>query len=169
MNKNSVIITIVAALGIGFSTGYWLSTPQAPAKTTEDKTQSSAREVLFWRNPMNPAITSPVFMKDEMGMDYIPVYADDGAADEVAGTVTIDPVTVQNIGVRTTKVEQRTLERQLNALGRVDFNEGRLARLHAKTSGWIEDLSIYETGTQVNHDTILLNIYSPDLVTAQQE
>jgi Cu(I)/Ag(I) efflux system membrane fusion protein len=118
---------------------------------------------------MNPAITSPVFMKDEMGMDYIPVYADGGAADEVAGTVTIDPVTVQNIGVRTTKVEQRTLERQLNALGRIDFNEERLARMHPKTSGWIEGLQVDKTGTQVNRDTIMLSIYSPDLVTAQQE
>ena len=169
MNRNSVIITVVAALGIGFSVGYWLPTSQPSVKTTSSEPKSSAREVLFWRNPMNPAITSPVFTKDEMGMDYIPVYANGDADNEPAGTVTIDPVTVQNIGVRTTTVEQRALARQLNALGRVDFNEGRLARLHAKTSGWIEDLSIYETGTQVNHDTVLLNIYSPDLVTAQQE
>lgn len=127
------------------------------------------KEVLFWRNPMNPAITSPVFMKDEMGMDYLPVYADDGNESEPTGTVTIDPVTVQNIGVRTSEVKQQTLTRQLNSLGRIVFNEERLARLHPKTSGWIEELRVEETGTNVSYDTILLSIYSPELVAAQQE
>ncbi len=134
-----------------------------------DEEKPKEREVLFWRNPMNPAITSPVFMKDEMGMDYIPVYADEGDANEPTGTVTIDPVTVQNIGVRTATVKQQTLARTLNGLGRIEFNEERLARLHPKTSGWIEKLKIDETGTAVNRDTILLSIYSPELVAAQQE
>ncbi len=138
-----------------------------PVYADEEKPKEKA--VLFWRNPMNPAITSPVFMQDEMGMDYIPVYADGDAGNESAGTVTIDPVTVQNIGVRTTRAETKDLSRALNGLGRVDFNEERLARLHPKTSGWIEELRIDETGTQVNQDTILLSIYSPELVAAQQE
>ena len=139
-----------------------------PVYAEEEKPKE--REVLFWRNPMNPAITSPVPAKDEMGMDYIPVYADgDSGGDEPAGTVKIDPVTVQNIGVRTARAERRTLARQLNALGQVDFNEERLARLHPKTSGWIEQLRVDETGVQVSKDTILLALYSPDLVAAQRE
>ena len=134
-----------------------------------ESNKPKAKEVLFWRNPMNPAITSTVFMQDEMGMDYIPVYANNSAQDEPAGTVTIDPVTVQNIGVRTQIVKQQTLTRQLSALGRIDFNEERLSRLHPKTSGWIEELKVDETGIKVKHDTILLSIYSPELVAAQQE
>lgn len=169
MNKQLVTVAIVAALGIGFGGGHWLSTLNAPMQKKVMETPSTEREVLFWRNPMNPAITSPVFMQDEMGMDYLPVYADGGGADEPAGTVTIDPVTVQNIGVRAAKAETRDLSRRLNGLGRVDFNEERLARLHPKTSGWVEQLRIDETGTQVSRDTILLGIYSPELVAAQQE
>ncbi|MDT8385742.1 MAG: efflux RND transporter periplasmic adaptor subunit [Gammaproteobacteria bacterium] len=134
-----------------------------------EEAESKQKEVLFWRNPMNPEITSPVFMQDEMGMDYLPVYAEGGKPDAVVGTVSIDPVTVQNIGVRTARVERKTLSRQLNALGHVDFNEERLARLHPKTSGWIGQLNINETGRKVDHDTILLSIYSPDLVAAQRE
>ena len=57
------------------------------------------RKVLFYRNPMNPEITSPVPAQDEMGMDYIPVYAEPVGGD--AATVRIDPVVVQNLGVRT--------------------------------------------------------------------
>jgi len=210
MNKSIVALVVISALGIGFGSGYFLSgskphspldgvnqpssertvlfcrNPMNPAITSpvfmqddmgmdyiavyadSDKPKQK-KEVLFYRNPMNPAITSPVFMQDEMGMDYIPVYADGGGGDEPAGTVTIDPVTVQNIGVRTTLAETRDLSRALNGLGRVDFNEERLARLHPKTSGWIEQLMVDETGKRVDKDTILLGIYSPDLVAAQQE
>ena len=130
-----------------------------------------AREVLYYRNPMNPAVTSPMPMQDEMGMDYIPVYADGHAGDgaDPVGTVTIDPVVVQNIGVRTAVAEQRAIARRVHAVGRVALNEERLARLHPKTSGWIESLLIDETGKQVSNDTILLDFYAPDLVAAQRE
>jgi len=172
----------VVMLVVGGGGGYWYATQQpSDAVATVAESQSSAdgggtseatgeRKVLFWRNPMNPAVTSPVPTKDSMGMDYLPVYADgDSGGDEPAGTVKIDPVTVQNIGVRTAKAERRSLARQLNALGRVDFNEERLARLHPKTSGWIERLMVDETGVLVSKGTILLALYSPDLVAAQRE
>ncbi len=167
MNKTAVIVTLVA-LGLGAVGGYLLAPGGAPQRISEEMAPAEP-EVLFWRNPMNPAITSPVFMQDEMGMDYIPVYTDGGNGDAPAGTVTIDATVVQNIGVRIATVKQRPLARQINALGHVDFNEEQLARLHPKTSGWIEHLNIEETGTQVKQDTILLSIYSPDLVAAQQE
>ncbi len=211
MNIKAVVLFVLGGLGIGFGVGYFLAgstphlqqsgmesgapsaerkvlfyrNPMNPAITSPvfmqddmgmdyiavyaDEEKPKAKEVLFYRNPMNPAITSPVFMKDDMGMDYIAVYAGEGAGDEPAGTVSIDPVTVQNIGVRTTIAETRDLSRALNGLGRVDFNEERLARLHPKTSGWIEELKVDETGKKVSKNTILLAIYSPELVAAQQE
>ena len=211
MNKfgSTIIIATLTALVAGLAGGYWLASvnipqpdraasasdepkvlyyrnPMNPAITSPvpakdemgmdyipvyaEVEKSKTREPLYYRNPMNPAITSPVPAQDEMGMDYIPVYADaDGGGGEPAGTVSIDPVVVQNIGVRTAKVEHRTLSRRIQALGRVDFNEERVSRLHPKTSGWIERLFIDETGAEVQHDTILLNIYSPDLLAAQHE
>ncbi len=211
MNKNTVVAAAVA-LALGAAGGYLLApeSSQQPAGEASQASASAERKILFYRNPMNPAITSPVPAKDEMGMDYIPVYADEdkpkerkilfyrnpmnpaitspvpakdemgmdyipvyadeeGSGGEPAGTVSIDPVTVQNIGVRTALVEQRTLARRLNSLGRIDYNEERLTRLHPKTSGWIEQLRIDETGTDVKRGTILLSIYSPDLVAAQRE
>ncbi|MDH3326082.1 MAG: efflux RND transporter periplasmic adaptor subunit [Gammaproteobacteria bacterium] len=134
-----------------------------------DEDKPKERELLFYRNPMNPAITSEVFQQDEMGMDYIPVYADGGDSGLPVGTVIIDPVVVQNIGVRTEKSRKDKISRRLNSLGRVDFNEERLARLHPKTSGWIEKLRVDETGKAVKKDAVLLSIYSPDLVAAQRE
>ncbi|NOX50743.1 MAG: efflux RND transporter periplasmic adaptor subunit [Gammaproteobacteria bacterium] len=169
MSKVATTITVIAALGLGFGGGYFFSASGLIEQMTVAQSPSNERKVLFYRNPMNPAITSPIFMQDDMGMDYIAVYADGGGGDEPTGTVTIDPVTVQNIGVRTKIAETRDLSRILNGLGRVDFNEERLTRLHPKTSGWIETLIVDETGRKVSKDTILLGIYSPELVAAQQE
>jgi len=135
-----------------------------------DENQAKEKKVLFYRNPMNPEVTSPIPAKDNMGMDYIPVYADDGgASDAPAGTVRINPTVVQNIGVRTVKAELKTLSRNVRTVGRVTFDEERVARLHPKYDGWIEKLFIDRTGDHVSKDTMLMSIYSPQLVATQQE
>jgi Cu(I)/Ag(I) efflux system membrane fusion protein len=127
------------------------------------------REVLFYRNPMNPEITSPIPAKDSMGMDYVPVYANRQLTVEPAGTVRIDPVVVQNMGVRTSTVERKSFARTVRALGRIDVNEERILRLHPKVEGWIEELFIDKSGELVAEDDILLGIYSPKLVATQEE
>ncbi|MBL3600051.1 MAG: efflux RND transporter periplasmic adaptor subunit [gamma proteobacterium endosymbiont of Lamellibrachia anaximandri] len=176
MNKYPIGLT--AALLVGIGAGVWLNgyPPQIPWTVPGVEAAVAApvkvegKKPLFWRNPMNPAITSPVFTKDEMGMDYLPVYADDGgAADEPAGTVKIDPVTVQNIGVRTVKAKRQAFSRSVRALGRVIADETRITRLHPKTEGWIEKLFINKTGEPVKKDDILFSIYSPKLVSSQHE
>ena len=166
-NRNYLPIgSILIALAAGLAGGYWLSEARTPAAMQPAATD--AAEPLFYRNPMNPEITSPVPAEDEMGMDYIPVYADQPGAGP-AGTVSIDPVTVQNIGLRTAVAEQRTLAREIHTVGRIDYDERRITRLHPKTQGWIEDLRIGTTGEEIESDEILLSIYSPQLVSSQQE
>lgn len=127
------------------------------------------KKALFYRNPMNPAITSPVPAKDEMGMDYIPVYAEGDAGASAPGTVRIDPAMVQNIGVRTAKAEKQVLSRHIRTIGRIDYDEERLAKIYPKTDGWIEKLYINKTGEKVHKDSILLELYSPQLVSSQEE
>ena len=127
------------------------------------------RKILFYRNPMNPSVTSPVPAKDSMGMDYVPVYDDGDEGSGATGTVKIDPVTVQNIGVRTAIVEKKTIEHTVRTVGRVSFDEQRLVRMHPKTAGWIEKLYVDKTGQSIKKDAILLSIYSPQLVSSQQE
>jgi Cu(I)/Ag(I) efflux system membrane fusion protein len=173
MNRQTligVLLALVAGGGAGYWAATWTGGKGAPAQVDSGRS-SSGPEVLFYRNPMNPAITSPVPAQDEMGMEYIPVYAQDGAGgeEEPSGTVRIDPVTVQNIGVRTALAERRSLSRHIRTVGRVDFDEERLSRLHPKTEGWIDELYIDKTGEQIAEDTILLNLYSPQLVISQQE
>ncbi len=170
MNNQTVMVAILVALAVGGGGGYWFASRMAVDAVNMAGNAEQDRKPLFYRNPMNPAITSPLPAQDEMGMDYIPVYADaDNASDAPAGTVKIDPVTVQNIGVRTALAEQRTLSRHIRAVGRIAYNEERLSRLHPKTEGWIKELRIDKTGSPVKKNDILLSIYAPQLVASQEE
>lgn len=169
MNRQTatVLTMIVTTLVIGGAVGYWFGTSTAGSPPATGAV--GPRQPLFYRNPMNPEITSPVPAKDQMGMDYIPVYGDDGDGESPAGTVRIDPVTTQSIGVRTAEAERRTLTRDVQTAGRVEYDEQRIVRLHPKTDGWIEELYIETTGEEIEQDEILLSIYSPKLVSTQQE
>ncbi|MFK5947372.1 MAG: efflux RND transporter periplasmic adaptor subunit [Methylococcales bacterium] len=139
-----------------------------PVYAESDKTKK--RKLLFYRSPMNPSVTSPIPAKDSMGMDYVPIYAEAGNDEKApVGTVTIDGTVVQQIAVRTAIAVQTTMSRTVRAVGRVAYNEELLVRLHPKIEGWIEHLKVDKTGQWVKKDTDLLSIYSPQLVTTQQE
>lgn len=174
MNKKAVGIAIIT-MALGTGGGYWLASrhmgmPANHSGAESEQKAKAERKPLFYRNPMNPEITSPVPAKDNMGMDYIPVYADGGqSGSEPAGTVRIDPVTVQNIGVRTARAVRKTLTREVQSVGRVDYDEKLITRLHPKTEGWVGKLRVDETGEPVKKDAILLSIYSPQLVSSQEE
>ena len=83
--------------------------------------QTGKRKILYYRNPMNPAVTSPVPMKDQMGMDYVPVYEEESAQGGPAG-VYISPEKQQLIGVSKAKVEKRKLSGQILTVGRVAYD-----------------------------------------------
>jgi len=167
MNKLILIIVITLLIGLGAGFGvsfFWLSETGLKQEKAE-----AVKKPLFYRNPMNPDVTSPVPTKDPMGMDYVPVYAEADKPKEKMGTVTIDPVVEQNIGVRTANVIRQDLTRNVRAVGRIDYNEEHMVHLHPKTEGWIESLKIDKTGQKVEKNARLLSIYSPQLVTSQQE
>ncbi|MBU2479072.1 MAG: efflux RND transporter periplasmic adaptor subunit, partial [Gammaproteobacteria bacterium] len=124
-------------------------------------------EVLFYRNPMNPAITSPVPAKDSMGMDYIPVYAVESGGD--ATVVRIDPAIVQNLGVRTEPVTRGKLWRRIDTVGTLAYDENRIAHIHVRAEGWVEKLNIHFVGESVRAGDVLFEVYSPVLVNAQAE
>jgi len=166
MNK-PLIITAMLMLALGVGIGYWAASQPGKEQAHVDLPEDN--KPLFYRNPMNPSVTSPVPEKDAMGMDYLPVYADEAKTDAPAGAIKIDAVTVQNIGVRTATAKKSMLSHIVRAVGRVAYDEERIVRLHPKTEGWIETLRADKTGEWVRKNDDLLSIYSPQLVASQQE
>ena len=84
-------------------------------------------------------------------------------------SVTISPVVVQNLGVRTAAVERGRLWRMIDTVGYVDVDESRFSHLHLRTDGWIETMYVRSEGERVKRGDPLLELYSPTLVNAQQE
>ncbi len=129
----------------------------------------SERKIKYWVSPMDPGYVRDKPGKAPCGMDLVPVYEDTGAAAAAPGAISISPTTVQSMGVRTAKVEVRPLSRLTLAVGRVTFDERNLAVITTKVDGWVERLYVNATGDPVRKGQALLSIYSPDLVTAQEE
>ncbi len=95
---------------------------EKPQAASEGKT--SDRKLLFYRHPMQPGVTSPVPKKDEMGMDYVPVYEEDVSVSTVSdrASVSLPREKQQLIGVRTTPVTTRELKLTVRASGRVAYD-----------------------------------------------
>lgn len=98
-----------------------------------------------------------------------------GAGAPMAGSpsrdasIVIDPVTIQNIGVQTAAVRERPLTRSIRTVGHLDYNEEMYSRINVKYAGWIEKLHVNETGQRVAAGDPMVDIYSPELVAAQEE
>ena len=99
------------------------------------------------------------------GMDLVPVRVN--AVDD--GTVRIDPVTLQNIGVRTAPVVVGSLARTLRTTGRFEMDEQGAHAVSLKVSGWVERLHADYDGAIVQRGEPLLDLYSPELVATQEE
>jgi len=91
------------------------------------------------------------------------------AQEEAATTITISPEKRQLIGVRTAVASLRSLDRQIRTVGKVEVDETKLAYVNTKVAGWVKKLFVDYTGKEVKKGQPLLSIYSPDLVTAQEE
>jgi Cu(I)/Ag(I) efflux system membrane fusion protein/cobalt-zinc-cadmium efflux system membrane fusion protein len=143
-------------------------TDTSSVTTDVNQVDRKGKKILYWRAPMDPTFISDKPGKSPMGMDLIPVYEGE---EEITGRpiVSIDPVTVQNIGVQTAPVEKVNLFRVIRTVGHVDYNEKTLSRVNIKVSGWIEKLHVDETGQQVRRGQAMLEIYSPELVSTQEE
>ncbi|MDI3490566.1 MAG: rane fusion protein copper/silver efflux system [Thauera sp.] len=174
-------LVVVAALAAGG--GYWAGTglgvpadarsgaaAGTPAGAVDQGAAPSAtgeRTILYYRNPMGLPDTSPVPKKDSMGMDYIPVYADEQPDD--AGVVRVSPARVQTLGVRTAVVESRTLAVPIRASGRVEIDERAQAVVAPRFDGWIERLHVRAVGDVVRKGQPLFSTYSPELQSAGEE
>jgi Cu(I)/Ag(I) efflux system membrane fusion protein len=139
---------------------------QAKAKPAKE------RKILYWQDPMHPQYTSDKPGKaPDCGMDLVPVYADEGPAEEAMpeGTVKISPERQQLIGVQYGEVLYQPVSKTSRTVGRLAYDETKIAHIHSKVEGWIEKVYVDFTGELVRKNRPLLSLYSPELVSTQQE
>lgn len=203
MNKSMLWIALAAAV-FGAAGGYWLAAERIGSTT-------SAKKPLFYRHPMNPSVTSTVPAKDEMGMDYVPVF-DESAPDANPGQgkkvlhyrnpmglpdtspvpkkdamgmdyipvyeqedqqgtnmLRVSSEKIQRLGVKTASAENIEIARLVRSVGVVEADERRLYNVTLRFDGFIEKLYVNTTGQAVARGQPLFELYSPDLVSAQQE
>jgi RND family efflux transporter MFP subunit len=197
----TIVITGVFSIIIGLGAGWLIFHPAGRSSL------STERKILYYRDPMNPKITSPTPKKSSDGMEFVPVYdestgsigekkiayykdpmhpwytsekpgkAPDCGMDlvpvyegesDVKG-IKIDPVTVQNIGVKVETAEKKKLKKVIRTVGKVDFDETKVFSVNTKIMGWVEKLYVDYTGKSVRKGDTLMELYSPELVSTQQE
>nr|WP_260851625.1 efflux RND transporter periplasmic adaptor subunit [Denitromonas ohlonensis] len=162
-------LVVAAAAGGAFLArpGPMPPVPEAHAAADGDTPAAGERKILYYRNPMGLPDTSPEPKKDSMGMDYIPVYADDAPDD--SGAVAVSPARLQTLGVKTARAQMQTLDAALRAVGRVEINERAIHDVSPRFEGWIERLYVNASGDPVKRGQALFSVYSPELVSARKE
>jgi membrane fusion protein, copper/silver efflux system len=129
----------------------------------------TGKKVKYWVAPMDPTYIRNEPGQSPMGMDLVPVYEEAGGEKESTSTVRIDPVTRQNMGIRLGRVEKKPLSKTIRTFGTITYDETGLYSVNTKFNGWIEALHVDFLGEPVAKGQPLFDIYSPDLLTAQQE
>jgi len=137
-----------------------------------DETDNKAP--LYWVAPMDDSYRRDKPGKSPMGMDLVPVYANDEATsaksnERTPGTVMIPPNVQHNIGVKVAPVTIGTLQQTVTAVGNVAYDEDSIVHIHPRVSGWVDRLFIKSQGEQVEEGQALYTLYSPELVSAQEE
>ena len=163
-NKSTLGILVAGTL-LGMIAGrYWLPGP-GPGDAGSPPVE---REILYWVAPMDPDYRRDEPGKSPMGMDLVPVYADQ-AGDGDPALVSIDPTVVNNLGVRTARAERGALSRRVETVGYVSYDEDTLQHIHSRVDGWIEKLAVKAAGNAIERGQLLYQLYSPTLVNAQEE
>ena len=155
----AIVLLLVSGITIGILKNHFLKDSEQSSHQ-----ESSAKKILYYRNPMGLSDISEVPRKDAMGMDYIPVYQNDGAHG-----LTMDSAKMQNSAAKLETVTRRLVTRQIQLQGRVEVDESRQYVVAPKYEGWIEKVFAGASGQYVSRGAPLFSVFSPDLMAAQKE
>ena len=174
-SKSIIFLIIGAVLGgiITLTAMYFIMPFQDSLQSSNEKNDNmpaDKNEPLYWVAPMDANYQRDKPGKSPMGMDLVPVYdtASKGP-DEGAGTIYISPSVENNLGVRTAIATIQPLDSKINTVGYVTYNEDKLVYIHPRVQGWIEKVYITAVGDPIKKGQALYEIYSPELINAQEE
>ena len=145
--------------------------PVAPETKAPANTPAAPAKKILYRSTMNPNEVSDHPGKDSMGMELVPVAATGGGEPTPAGLAAVSiPAAVRaRMGLTLGAVERRPLTRELRAAAAIVADETRLYHVTVKIEGYVERLFTATTGAYIKQGEPLVTIYSPALVSAQQE
>jgi len=156
-----IAITAVLAGSIGILIGL-----QSSGGAAMEDGATGERQPLYWVAPMDSNYRRDEPGLSPMGMELVPVYAEDASGD---GSVRISPAVVQELGVRTGMVMRGDLIPTVDAVAYAAYDEDHLVMVHTRVAGWVESLAVRAEGDPVTAGQVLFQLYSPELVTAQGE
>lgn len=169
MHSNNKKLFLGILIGLAVSIAGYSLTEQNSANN-EQAAKALEKQPLYWVAPMDDNYRKDAPGQSPMGMDLVPVYADSSeGADEGPGTIRISPDVINNLGVRTANVQYKNLQNQIDTVGYVTYDEDKLVHIHPRVDGWVEKLYVTTVGSVVNKNQPLYDIYSPELVNAQEE
>jgi Cu(I)/Ag(I) efflux system membrane fusion protein len=170
-SKLKTLAVLLIGAGIGAAIAWQAAHRQAAPAVSGKPAAAPAkaeRKVLYWFDPMVPDQHFDKPGKSPfMDMDLVPKYADAGESDE--HVVRIDPRIVQNLGVRAARAEAGRLWRRIDTVGYVAADENRDQVVQARASGYVEKLLVRAENDPVRRGQLLAEVYSPDLLAAQEE
>jgi Cu(I)/Ag(I) efflux system membrane fusion protein len=165
-------VVIGAVIGAVVTLGaYTAFAPSDQASSAGGESSEPAKKKpLYWVAPMDADYKSDKPGKSPMGMELIPYYGNTGAGpDEGKGTIRISPDVINNLGVRTVNAAYQPLHMQIDTVGYVAWDQDALVHIHPRVEGWVEKLYVKAIGDPVKKGQPLYDIYSPELVNAQEE
>lgn len=163
-----LLLLVLGGLVGSYATSRWPESMEQWLVVLGKDGASAEPEPLYWVAPMDPNYRRDKPGLSPMGMELVPVYAEDDK-DQGPGVVSIDPQIVNNLGVRTGDVEFGVLAQQVHSVGFVSYDEDQLRHVHTRLAGWIQKLYHNSDGSFVQQGEPLYELYAPELVTAQQE
>lgn len=165
MLSPKILLSLVTAAILGaLAAMLWQSQTGSPDAI--ETPRAVANNPLYWVAPMDPEYRRDSAGKSPMGMDLVPVYASD---DDGPGIVTISPEVVNNLGVRTAVAKMQRMQADIRTVGYVQYDQDNLVHIHPRVEGWIEKLYVKAAGNPVEKGQPLYDLYSPQLVNAQEE
>ena len=159
------LFLLVVGVLLGWSGARFLRAPDGDPQT---QTADRGPEILYWVAPMDPNYRRDSPGRSPMGMELVPVYGgQEGPSDD--DVVRIAASVINNLGVETRVVERGVIHETIRTVGRIEYNDERVAHIHLRASGWIQRLAVRAEGERVQRGDLLFEVYSPDLVKAQAE
>jgi membrane fusion protein, copper/silver efflux system len=163
-----MVIVVAMAFGLGWLTSQQAMPMSGSPGASNQVGESAEKQPLYWVAPMDANYRRDKPGKSPMGMDLVPVYEEEGTGRNDGG-VQINPAVRANLGIKTGTVSRGPVAIPVHTVGYITDDEDDLIHVHSRIAGWVEVLHVRSVGEQVRRGEPLYELYSPELVNAQQE